>query len=359
MVCVPFEPAPETSFPIRLTLMSINSDPDPVSLANSLSASPGIEPLPKNIQSIQPGGGFCMACELAWGYGRRAYLRTLRRSYLRRMRGLRKGGEGIYPHDLLDPRDLKFYCNQGDIHWDRADDPFAWRNKLPFARVGLAEIVIICGGLLGLFALIAYLFWPLAIVPLGLTLFVLWFFRDPPRQIPREPGQVVAPADGQVFSIREVEHDEQFDGPAIVIDIFLSIFNVHINRAPIACRVLGIAYHRGKFLNALRPEAALENESLELRIASLSVPQRVMRVRQITGAIARRIVCWVRPGDDLPRGGQFGMIKLGSRTELTLPKEPGLELLITKGQKVRAGSTVMARYGHDRTGNDADGGTPS
>jgi phosphatidylserine decarboxylase len=130
----------------------------------------------------------------------------------------------------------------------------------------------------------------------------------------------------------------------VIIDIFLSVFDVHINRAPIPCRVVGIRYQPGKFLNALRPEAAQENESLELRLEGTDPPHRALRVRQITGAIARRIVCWARPGDDLPKGSQFGMIKLGSRTELALPKEAGLVICVQKGQKVRAGATVMAHF---------------
>jgi phosphatidylserine decarboxylase len=158
---------------------------------------------------------------------------------------------------------------------------------------------------------------------------------------------VVAPADGRVFSVREVEQDDELGGPAVIIDIFLSVFNVHINRVPMACRVLEIRYQPGKFLNALRREAARENEAVSVRVESTLQPGRVMRVRQIAGAIARRIVCWVQPGDALPRGGQFGMIKLGSRTELSLPREPGLEICVTEGQKVSAGATIMARYRHD------------
>ncbi len=327
--------------------MSTHHDDDALSRGHHPAGPGAIEPLPAEITSIQPGGGVCMACELAWGRLRRAYLRTFRKRYLARMRDCRKGDQGAYPHEILDPRDLKFHRNQGDLHWDVADDPFAWRDKLPLVRVGLAEIVILGGGLLLLSALFCWLYWPLALIPIALALFIVSFFRDPRRLVPQEPGTVVSPADGQVFSVRESEYDEYLGGPAVVIDIFLSVLNVHINRAPIACRVLGISYQRGKFLNALRPEAAQENESLALRIESTAAPLRVMRVRQITGAIARRIVCWVQPGDALPKGGQFGMIKLGSRTELTIPQEPGLEIRVQQGQKVRAGSTVLACYADD------------
>jgi phosphatidylserine decarboxylase len=263
------------------------------------------------------------------------------------MQATRVGAADGYPHEILDPRDLKFCRNQGDLHWSAEDDPFAWRDRLPVARVGWAEIWIIGGGLLVLSALLWWFVWPAAAIPLVLAAFVLYFFRNPPRSIPTEPGTVVSPADGRVFSIREVDHDDYLGGPAVVIDIFLSVFNVHLNRVPMECQVMGLTYRRGKFLNALRPEAAQENESLEVRLETTSGPVRALRVRQITGAIARRIVCWVRPGEHLPSGAQFGMIKLGSRTELTLPKQEGLQLRVRQGEKVRAGATVMAQYTGD------------
>jgi len=263
------------------------------------------------------------------------------------MRQVRLGTGGTYPHEILDPRDLKFYRNQGDLAWREEDDRFAWRGRLGFVRVGWAEIMILGGALLVVAAIACWLYWPVAVVPLALIGFVLFFFRDPPRSVPAEPGVVVAPADGQVYSIREVDHDEYVGGPAVVFDIFLSVFNVHINRVPMQCRVVGLTYRPGKFLNALRARATQENEALEVRLETTVGPLRALRVRQIAGAIARRIVCWVRPGEHLPNGGQFGMIKLGSRTELTLPREPGLEIQVRVGQKVQAGTTIMARYTGD------------
>ncbi|MFW6171077.1 MAG: phosphatidylserine decarboxylase family protein [Planctomycetota bacterium] len=329
--------------------MSANPDLKPPSVPgdNAIHDPRAEEPLPAEMTSIQPGGGFCMACELAWGRVRRWYLRTFCKAYLEQMRQCRRGRRGEYPHEILDPRDLKFHRNLGDFYWEDADDAFRWRDNLPVARVGLAEIIILGTGLLIGAAVLSWLFWPLAVIPLALALFVVLFFRDPQRKIPQERGVVVAPADGRVFSIREVEHDEFVSGPAVVIDIFLSVFNVHINRVPMPCRVLGVTYRPGKFLNALRAEAARENEWLEVRVESTVAPYRAVRIRQIAGAIARRVVCWTRPGDHLPRGDQFGMIKLGSRTELTIPKEAGLDVHVSKGDKVRAGSTIMARYTRD------------
>jgi phosphatidylserine decarboxylase len=176
------------------------------------------------------------------------------------------------------------------------------------------------------------------------AILIAWFFRNPVRTIPTEPGVVVSPADGKVVEIEELEHDEFVGGPAVKVGIFLSIFNVHINRAPVAGRVIGLRYRPGKYLNALRPESARENEQLAVLLEASQPPHRGFVVRQITGAIARRIVCWLKPGDNLATGEQFGMIKLGSRTELVMPREPGLQIRTYLGQKVKAGSSILASY---------------
>ncbi|TXT18944.1 MAG: phosphatidylserine decarboxylase [Planctomycetota bacterium] len=154
----------------------------------------------------------------------------------------------------------------------------------------------------------------------------------------------MSPADGKIVAIEEIEHDEFLGGPAVQIGIFLSIFNVHINRAHVAGRVIGLRYRPGKYLNALRPESARENEQLAVRMQETVAPFRRYVVRQITGAIARRIVCWLKPGDELARGEQFGMIKLGSRTELVLPREAALKLRVQIGDKVKAGTSILAEY---------------
>jgi phosphatidylserine decarboxylase len=301
-----------------------------------------------------------MRLELAWGYVRRWWLWAFRRGYVRRMERLRKGDRNQCPHPVLDPRDLKFFRNRRGYYWDRKDDPFAWRDNLPFARAGLAELLVFSLLLFGVAAIVleagrhyhvrglwAFL---LALVFAALTvlgLLVVWFFRNPRRRIPIQPGTVVSPADGLVVEIEELEHDEWIGGPAIKVGIFLSIFNVHINRVPVGCRVDQITYTPGKFLNALRPESARENEQLAIYVQETDGSQRRMIVRQITGAIARRIVCWLKPGDELAIGEQLGMIKLGSRTELVLPKE-GFEISVALKQTLRAGSSVIGRYAPER-----------
>ena len=314
-----------------------------------------LEPMDPQLRWIQPGGGVVCKLELAWGHWRRFWLKTFRPGYVKRMAATRKGDANGCPHEVLDPRDVKFFRNQPGYSWDAADDPFQWRDRLPFARAGLAELIVFslmtflpAIGLASALSLLE-LALPLQILGwLGATAFavigvlIVWFFRNPPRAVPTDVGLVVSPADGKVVAIDELEHDDFIGGPAVRIGIFLSIFNVHINRAPVAGRVIGLRYQPGKYLNALRPESARENEQLSVRMQESQAPFRRYVVRQITGAIARRIVCWLKPGDEVARGEQFGMIKLGSRTELILSREDGLVLHAKLGDNVKAGTSVLA-----------------
>lgn len=284
-----------------------------------------------------------MRLELAWGGVRRWLLKRVFPAYVERMAQRRQGTHNPCPHEVLDPRDVKFYRNQGGYWWAAEDDPFTWRDHLPFVRVGLAELLLLGSLFLALAGALSRVSWIAAAIPLTLALVVVWFFRNPRRDPPADPGLIVSPADGRIVSVLPVE-DESFLGePAIEIGIFLSVFNVHVNRVPAACRVIGMTYRRGKFLNALLPASARENEQLAVRLEENDTPHRRFIVRQIAGAIARRIVCWVAPGEDLPRGAAFGMIKLGSRTELVLPAA-GLTVEVRPGQRVRAGTTVLGRY---------------
>lgn len=306
-----------------------------------------IEPMDPRITSIQPGGGTGMSIELAWGHVRRWWLKTFRSGYVRRMASLRRGSTRGCPHEILDPRDVKYYRNVCDCRWEPGDDPFSWRDKLPFARSGLAELILFEIACLAAGMVLGFVFWPAALLPAVFGLFFLWFFRNPRRQIPDSPGLIVSPADGTVVTVEELDRDEYIGGPVVLIGIFLSVFNVHVNRSPVRSRVVGLHYHPGKFLNALRAISARENERLELRLEESEAPYRRLVVRQIAGALARRIVCWLKPGDELARGELFGMIKLGSRTELVLPREPGLRIEVKPGQKVHGGSSILARYTTD------------
>ncbi len=260
------------------------------------------------------------------------------------MSALRQGSTAGAPHEILDPRDLKYCRNQCECDWGAEDDRFRWREKLPFARWGLAELQLMGWPLVAAAVAGGWFRWWLAIVPLVLLAFVIYFFRDPRRVVPDEPGLLVSPADGTVAEVTQLAHDDFIGGPAVRIGIFLSIFNVHVNRSPAAARVIRLSYHPGKFLNALDPQSAILNENLWIGLEETVSPYRRLVVRQIAGLIARRIVCNLRSGEQVARGHKFGMIKLGSRTELILGVEDGLQVLAAVGQKVKAGSTVLARY---------------
>jgi phosphatidylserine decarboxylase len=308
------------------------------------------------IETIQPGGGVVMSIELAWGRVRRALLRTLRPGYVRRMEQTRQGERGSLPFDAIDPRDVKYYRNQATYWWAEDDDPFAWRDSLPFVRAGLAELILLGGGSILAGILLSLWWWPLGLPMAVIAGLIIWFFRNPHREIPSDFGTVVSPADGKLVQIERV--NDPVLGPCVQFGIFLSIFNVHVNRVSLPGRVLAIRYRPGKFLNALRPESAQENENLDVILVdhestAVGGQPRTYRIRQITGQFARRIVCWVRPGDVLTRGEMFGMIKLGSRTELLIPDSPQLELVAQLNQKVCAGSTTLARYRHPLTVNSS------
>lgn len=311
---------------------------------NSMEQPTEMDP---RLTTIQPGGGVVMSMELAWGRVRRRLLRMFRPGYVKAMASKRQGERGSLPFEPVDPRDLKFYQNQETYWWDPSDDRFKWRDQLPFVRAGLAELIVLGGGFL-LLALLGFLMWPpLVVPPLIVAGLVAWFFRNPQREAPSQPGTVVSPADGKLVQIDTIEDPEL--GTCIQFGIFLSIFNVHANRASLPGRVIAVRYRPGKFLNALRPESARENENLDIVLVETVDEQteqepRKFRIRQITGQFARRIVCWVRPGSILERGQMYGMIKLGSRTELIIPSEDALEITAKIGDTIRAGSTTLATY---------------
>lgn len=165
------------------------------------------------------------------------------------------------------------------------------------------------------------------------------FFRDFPREITAGPNEVVSPADGTITAIEDFESDPHYDGPCRRVSIFLSVFSAHINRAPFESTVVKVIPTVGRYLDARDPECSKHNVSNALW---LDTPRGPMTVRQITGAVARRIVCPVTPGTRLGKGEKFGMIRFGSRTELYLP--PGTEVTVKIGEYVYAGLTTMARF---------------
>ena len=193
----------------------------------------------------------------------------------------------------------------------------------------------------GLLVAAALLFWltswPLALVPVLLAAFFLWFFRDPERTIPAGPGLVVSPGDGLVTETIRLETPQ---GPRQRISIFLSVFDVHVNRSPIGGTISEIRYQKGKYLNAMNPASADQNEQniVTVRGEGPNAPEVVFK--QIAGLLARRIVFVPKVGDTIARGERVGLIKFGSRVDVVLPADA--ELRVKVGERVKGGASVLA-----------------
>ncbi len=177
-----------------------------------------------------------------------------------------------------------------------------------------------------------------ALAGLATTCFVTWFFRDPDRIVPEEADALVAPADGKVIRIEEIDDPLCVQGRAIRISIFMSIFNVHVNRIPRAGRIEHVQLRPGRFYSADSSKALLQNEQCALCIRTEG--DQVYGVVQVAGLIARRIVCRAEKGDRVPTGSRYGLIRFGSRVDLYLPV--ATELRVTRGDTVRAGETILA-----------------
>jgi phosphatidylserine decarboxylase len=301
------------------------------------------------ITSVQPGGGLIVALERGWGKVRRSLLRRFFPGYVRRLADLRQGVCPGCTHDIVDPRDLKLFRNVCGYWFRPQDDSFAWRGKLRLARFGLAELLcfsLVLLPLAGLGALLALwlhpAWWALTGIVLPVWLFIVSFFRDPQRAIPADPDVLVSPADGVVTHVDEVEMPDFPDGRALRVSIFLSVFNVHVNRVPRAGRVGRVRYFPGQFLDARTKECHACNEQLWVDFIDerLGCP---VRVKQIAGAVARRIVCWLKPGEAVGAGDRYGMIKFGSRTEVFIAPAAVAEVLVRVGDVVHGGSRVLLR----------------
>lgn len=190
-------------------------------------------------------------------------------------------------------------------------------------------------GLIGAAILIAWLARPAwAIAPLLLAVFFLWFFRDPERDVPQAAGAIVSPADGKVTEVSVVDLDGE---KRTRISIFLSVFDVHVNRSPISGVIREVHYRRGKFLNAMDAASASDNEQ---NIVSVDGDGHSVVFKQIAGLLARRIVFHPKVGDRLERGQRVGLIKFGSRTDIFL--DPAAEMQVKTGDRVRGGSSILA-----------------
>ncbi len=198
-------------------------------------------------------------------------------------------------------------------------------------------------------AITLVLFWiwdPLGWLGLGLTVWCYYFFRDPKRAVPQNAGLLVSPADGVVSLIeRAVPPPELGMGPEALIrvSVFMSVFNCHVNRAPIAGKITAVAYRPGTFVNASLDKASTDNERNALAIEMAD--GRTIAVVQIAGLVARRIMCWKAPGDVVRTGERFGLIRFGSRLDVYLPE--GVQPQVALGQTMCAGETVLALIGQD------------
>jgi len=190
------------------------------------------------------------------------------------------------------------------------------------------------GTLAIIFTVLGY--WPVGLACGLLAGFMAYFFRDPSRQPPTAANVVVAPADGRVTRVKPVENLS--DRSATLVSIFLSPFDVHINRAPIAGKITDVSYTRGKFLMATDEKASLVNEQNALTIEGETI---TVVCKQIAGILARRIVCWKRAGERVALGERFGLIKFSSRTDVLLPAN--VEVLVAEGARVKGGTTIIGR----------------
>jgi phosphatidylserine decarboxylase len=215
------------------------------------------------------------------------------------------------------------------------DAPPAAPRRLPVERDGLVFIL----PALGLSLLLFLLRWPVSgTLLLLLAAFIVYFFRDPERQIPAGERLILAPADGHIVTVKPFEEWRgAFGEPLVRISIFLSVFDVHVNRAPIPAIVQTATHTPGRFLAAWGEAASTQNEQTLIHFAS---PEGDVWVKLIAGLIARRIVCRVRPGQKVAAGERIGLIRFGSRVDVILPA--GAELRVRRGQAVKGGSTVLA-----------------
>ena len=204
--------------------------------------------------------------------------------------------------------------------------------KIPLAKDGFIFILPLL--IITVLMFLISFYWTTAIFGLGF-LFVTWFFRDPERRIPNEPNVIVSPADGKITEI--VTENEPINGKLCKrVTIFLSVFNVHVNRVPIGGTIEDIRYNPGKFLAAFNPKASMDNEQ---NLILINNGRTHIFVKQIAGLIARRIVCWPKKGDHYESGQRYGLIRFGSRVDILLPENT--KLSVACGDKVSGGKSII------------------
>ena len=210
------------------------------------------------------------------------------------------------------------------------------RERAPISVEGIPFVVI--AGIITVLFYAAGLIIPAVLFTL-VTLFVVWFFRNPERTVPPGDNNVISPADGKIIDIREVDETRILKKKMLKISIFMNLFNVHVNRSPCTGKVVDILYNPGKFVSANLDKASLENEQNAV-VLETPAGEKIIFI-QIAGLIARRIVCWLREGQYVKIGERFGLIRFGSRVDVYLPV--GTDVSVSLGDKVKAGESILAR----------------
>lgn len=206
----------------------------------------------------------------------------------------------------------------------------------PIAKEGYPFILLFLG-ITAVTALIWGLGFPVTL-PAAASVFTIYFFRNPARTVPVEEKAVISPADGRIIEVRKVREERILKADVLKISIFMSVFNVHVNRVPYCGKVKNIYYNKGKFLSAFKEKASLDNEQNAILLET-EQGSNILFV-QIAGLIARRIVCYLNSGDEVSKGDRFGLIRFGSRVDIYLPADTKIN--IQKGAKVQAGETILA-----------------
>jgi phosphatidylserine decarboxylase len=215
--------------------------------------------------------------------------------------------------------------------------------RIPIHREGWVFIALFAVVTVGLFQLHDIAGWAGVV----LTLWCIWFFRDPERETPTDAGLVISPADGRVLAHVSAPPPPELgmgDGPRTRVSIFMNVFNVHVNRIPVSGKVMALAYTKGKFINASFDKASEHNERMAAWIRTAGPDERDLAVVQIAGLVARRIKCGLTDGENVKTGERYGIIRFGSRLDVYLPD--GVEPLVTEGQITKAGETILARLGN-------------
>jgi len=215
--------------------------------------------------------------------------------------------------------------------------------RIPLTKYGIREVLLFGGiSLVGAVLSGVFLWYLTPLFVLALA-FVLYFFRDPSRRTPDEPHVLVSPADGKVVEVAEVEEPKFLRSVTHKIAIFMSPLDVHVNRSPCDGLVEALAHQPGRHRNARAPDASSRNEANAMVLTGVEGDRRIL-IRQVAGAMARRIVCRAAVGQHLARGNRYGMVKLGSRAEVYVPVESGFAVEVRLGQSVKAGETILGRF---------------